>query len=467
MSIPRRRPTLVAALGAALALVTTSACSGGSSDVVGAPAATQAPAAAGSGGTINLYAYAVPKPGFDKLIPAFTATPAGQGVHFQQSYGASGDQSRKVAAGAERRLRQLLRRARRHPAGRRRTGRHGLERRRAQGHPVRLGRDHRRPQGQPQGHQGLGRPAQAGRRGRHARTRSAPARRSGTCWRRTPPRATAARTSAGRPGLRRHAGQRPRQDPAEVRPRGHRGVPAGHRRRAAQLRERGDLHRAQRRPGRARHAAARPSRSRTRVAVVTRAARTSPRPRRSTTSCTRRRRRSCWAAGRLPPGRPDGRRRSTPRTSRRRRSSGPSPTSVAGRPSTATLFKKDTGDHRRDLRRGHPVGRHDDHHRDHASGSPSHRDAVGPRAGTRSPRRAGAPATGSRPGAPSAIGVVGALAQRHRAAAAGGADRARPSTRGSAGFWDAVTAPAALAALRVTLGRRPRSSPWSTPSWAR
>ena len=80
MSIPRRRPTLVAALGAALALVTTSACSGGSSDVVGAPAATQAPAAAGSGGTINLYAYAVPKPGFDKLIPAFNATDAGKGV---------------------------------------------------------------------------------------------------------------------------------------------------------------------------------------------------------------------------------------------------------------------------------------------------------------------------------------------------------------------------------------------------
>ena len=100
MSFPRRRPTLVAALGAALALVTTSACSGGSSDVVGAPAASLAAAAGGSGGTINLYAYAVPKPGFDKLIPAFAATAAGQGVTFQQSYGASGDQSRKVAAGA-------------------------------------------------------------------------------------------------------------------------------------------------------------------------------------------------------------------------------------------------------------------------------------------------------------------------------------------------------------------------------
>ncbi|HEY6743274.1 MAG TPA: sulfate ABC transporter substrate-binding protein [Lapillicoccus sp.] len=101
MSLTRRRPALVAALGAALALGTTAACSGGSSDVVGAPAGpTQAPAADGSGGTINLYAYAVPKPGYDKVIPAFTATPAGKGVTFQQSYGASGDQSRKVAAGA-------------------------------------------------------------------------------------------------------------------------------------------------------------------------------------------------------------------------------------------------------------------------------------------------------------------------------------------------------------------------------
>ncbi|WP_286175599.1 sulfate ABC transporter substrate-binding protein [Arthrobacter sp. NEB 688] len=60
---------------------------------------------AGGGGaattTLNLYAYAVPKVGYDKLIPAFQATAAGKGVQFQQSYGASGDQSRKVAAGAE------------------------------------------------------------------------------------------------------------------------------------------------------------------------------------------------------------------------------------------------------------------------------------------------------------------------------------------------------------------------------
>ena len=79
---PSPSSLLAAAVGAALVLVTTAACSGGSSDVVGAPArSTQAPAADGLGGTINLYAYAVPKPGFDKLIPAFTATAAGKGRH--------------------------------------------------------------------------------------------------------------------------------------------------------------------------------------------------------------------------------------------------------------------------------------------------------------------------------------------------------------------------------------------------
>ncbi|MEP6631701.1 MAG: sulfate ABC transporter substrate-binding protein [Lapillicoccus sp.] len=104
LSRPRPVTLLATALGAVAALAMT-ACSGGSSDVVGglagaASTASGAAAAAGSGGTVNLYAYAVPKPGFDKVIPAFNATPAGQGVTFQQSYGASGDQSRKVAAGA-------------------------------------------------------------------------------------------------------------------------------------------------------------------------------------------------------------------------------------------------------------------------------------------------------------------------------------------------------------------------------
>lgn len=51
--------------------------------------------------TLNLYAYAVPKVAYDELVPAFAATDAGHGVHIHQSYGASGDQSRKVASGAQ------------------------------------------------------------------------------------------------------------------------------------------------------------------------------------------------------------------------------------------------------------------------------------------------------------------------------------------------------------------------------
>jgi sulfate transport system substrate-binding protein len=80
-----------------LVAVALPACCGGASDTAGGDSA----GADGSAGTINLYAYAVPKPGFDKLIPAFNATDEGKGVAFQPSYGASGDQSRKVKDGAE------------------------------------------------------------------------------------------------------------------------------------------------------------------------------------------------------------------------------------------------------------------------------------------------------------------------------------------------------------------------------
>lgn len=73
-----------------------SACGGGASDTVGADAGADT----GGGTTLNLYGYAVPKPGFDKVIPAYQKTQEGKGVAFRQSYGASGDQSRKVAAGA-------------------------------------------------------------------------------------------------------------------------------------------------------------------------------------------------------------------------------------------------------------------------------------------------------------------------------------------------------------------------------
>jgi sulfate transport system substrate-binding protein len=53
----------------------------------------------GGGKQVRLVAYSTPQAAFAALIPAFEATPAGQGVSFTQSYGASGDQSRAVLAG--------------------------------------------------------------------------------------------------------------------------------------------------------------------------------------------------------------------------------------------------------------------------------------------------------------------------------------------------------------------------------
>jgi sulfate transport system substrate-binding protein len=58
---------------------------------------------AGSGGgdkvQLALVAYSTPQSAYTKLIKAFQQTDAGKNVTFTQSYGASGDQSRAVAAG--------------------------------------------------------------------------------------------------------------------------------------------------------------------------------------------------------------------------------------------------------------------------------------------------------------------------------------------------------------------------------
>jgi len=48
---------------------------------------------------VALVAYSTPQGVFEKLIPAFEATPEGKGVSFSQSYGPSGEQSRAVANG--------------------------------------------------------------------------------------------------------------------------------------------------------------------------------------------------------------------------------------------------------------------------------------------------------------------------------------------------------------------------------
>src|SRR5262245_32087759 len=49
--------------------------------------------------TLSLVAYSTPQAAYEHLIKAFQQTPAGRNVTFKQSYGASGDQSRAVAAG--------------------------------------------------------------------------------------------------------------------------------------------------------------------------------------------------------------------------------------------------------------------------------------------------------------------------------------------------------------------------------
>ncbi len=69
------------------------ACGGGASDVVGDSGGKDADT------TLTLVAYAVPEPGWSKIIPAFADTPEGKGVAVTTSYGASGDQSRAVVDG--------------------------------------------------------------------------------------------------------------------------------------------------------------------------------------------------------------------------------------------------------------------------------------------------------------------------------------------------------------------------------
>jgi sulfate/thiosulfate-binding protein len=74
---------------AALILVGTSGCGG-----------TSNAADDGSGGgKLTLVAYSTPQEAYEEIIPAFQKSAAGKGVEFEQSYGASGEQSRAVEAG--------------------------------------------------------------------------------------------------------------------------------------------------------------------------------------------------------------------------------------------------------------------------------------------------------------------------------------------------------------------------------
>jgi sulfate transport system substrate-binding protein len=98
-----RTRTGALALVAAASLVIALAGCGGSSDstsTASGGSSSNAAATSGSGSTqLQLVAYSTPKKAYDALIGAFTATSAGNGVSFGQSFGASGSQSRAVDTG--------------------------------------------------------------------------------------------------------------------------------------------------------------------------------------------------------------------------------------------------------------------------------------------------------------------------------------------------------------------------------
>ncbi len=87
---PRDGARLFAAGAAAAAVAVGLAACGGSDST----------ASDGGGGTIDLVAYSTPQTAYEEsLEPGFSESPDGEGVDFQNSFGASGDQSRAVEAG--------------------------------------------------------------------------------------------------------------------------------------------------------------------------------------------------------------------------------------------------------------------------------------------------------------------------------------------------------------------------------
>jgi sulfate/thiosulfate transport system substrate-binding protein len=81
---------LLLAAFALLAAVAVTACGGTSSS---------ADSGDGGGGKLTLVAYSTPEEAYRELIPAFNETSEGKGVGFDQSYAASGEQSRAVEGG--------------------------------------------------------------------------------------------------------------------------------------------------------------------------------------------------------------------------------------------------------------------------------------------------------------------------------------------------------------------------------
>ncbi len=82
-----RRQTVLFSLAALLASFAAVACGGSSSN------------GGGDSTKLTLVAYSTPREAYEAIIPAFQETAAGADVDFDQSYAASGEQSRSVEAG--------------------------------------------------------------------------------------------------------------------------------------------------------------------------------------------------------------------------------------------------------------------------------------------------------------------------------------------------------------------------------
>ena len=233
--VPRLLKPVLGLLLAVLGLAVLSGCGGPAEE-------GEASGGDGSGGEISLVAYSTPKEAYGELIPAFNKTPEGKDVKFTQSYGASGDQARAVESGlpADIVALSLAPDVDKLVEPGIVDGELGRQRHRRLRHQLR--RRVRRPQGQPEEHQDLGRPDQGGRRGHHAEPVHLGRREVEPDGRlRRPARAGQVRGGGARlpqEAPAEHAG------PGQVGPRGARHLLRRQGRRADLLRERGD-HRAE------------------------------------------------------------------------------------------------------------------------------------------------------------------------------------------------------------------------------
>ena len=98
MIVRQKSRWLVLLAIAVAAVVAIAAGCGGDDD---SSASSDTSASASGGGTITIVGYSVAREVYADVIPAFKATPEGAGVDFKESYAASGEQSRAVAAGLD------------------------------------------------------------------------------------------------------------------------------------------------------------------------------------------------------------------------------------------------------------------------------------------------------------------------------------------------------------------------------